>query len=155
MKRIIKTAWFIIVMCAIFYFSNQSGDESVALSDSLANSLLNYIYDLASRHPNGITSHLLNINTFVVLLEWFSNNIRNIAHFSEYFILFISAYECFKEYPIKKIILVSIIFCIVFACLDEFHQLFITDRLGSFNDILIDTSGSLCACLFWHKLCKR
>ena len=40
-----------------------------------------------------------------------------------------------------KVSLQSLIFTFLYACSDEFHQLFITGRSGEFRDVMIDTIG--------------
>ena len=35
----------------------------------------------------------------------------------------------------------AILFVFLYACTDEFHQLFIEGRSGRFRDVLIDTAG--------------
>ena len=35
------------------------------------------------------------------------------------------------------------VFCFIYACTDEFHQLFIAGRSGEFMDVMIDTMGVL------------
>lgn len=139
MKKIVKTTLFVLWMLLIFGFSNQNGVQSSGLSSRLLTYIANFL-------------QVKDIDSFI---NTYSFLIRKTAHFSEYFILFILAYECFKEYGIGNLLLISIIFCVGFACLDEFHQLFISGRSGQIKDVLIDSSGSLFSSLFWHKLVKR
>lgn len=139
MKKFIKTSLFILWLCLIYYFSSQTGTVSGGLSDRV----LRWIADIL---------RISDVNTFV---SNFSFLIRKTAHFSEYFILFILTYECFKEYKIKNILIISIIFCVIYAGFDEYHQLFVNGRSGQFTDVLIDSSGSLVSSLIWHKLFKK
>ena len=48
---------------------------------------------------------------------------------------------------------VVILVCLLYGCLDEFHQSFIPDRYPSVGDIIADIVGSLLFCLlwFWHQ----
>lgn len=139
MKKIIKTILLVIWLCLIYYFSNQNGTTSGGLSTRILVYIGNFfkVSDLESFVSN------------------FSFLIRKTAHFSEYFILFILSYECFKEYKIDELLLVSILFCIMCASFDEVHQLFINERSGQILDVAIDSFGSLSSSLFWHKLIKR
>ena len=123
----------------IFYFSSQNGTKS----DFLSNGILIKIADL------------LRINDVDSFVEMFGILIRKVAHFVEYFMLFILTYECFKEYKIKKVLVVSLLFCILWAFFDEFHQLFVDGRCGQIKDVLIDSFGSFTSLLFWHHLIKR
>ena len=36
----------------------------------------------------------------------------------------------------------------LYACTDEFHQLFVPGRAGRFTDVLIDTTGGIIMLLF-------
>lgn len=69
--------------------------------------------------------------------------IRKCAHFTEYFILTLLMYSLLKEYIIeeKKRYIISIIFCIIYATIDEFHQLFVLGRTASIRDCIIDSLG--------------
>ena len=103
----------ILVCVAIFLFSNQVGEESSKISDDLI--------------------------------------IRKLGHFSEYMILgffsfsylsnlFVKSSE-FKDY--KKTAITSLVFSVVYASSDEFHQTFVAGRDGNIIDVLIDSSGAL------------
>lgn len=51
-------------------------------------------------------------------------------------------FNVLKQYNIHNIYY-AIGLCILYSCTDEFHQLFINGRSGSFRDVLIDTIGIL------------
>lgn len=135
----IKTFLWIFWLVLIYYFSSQNGSESGFLS----NSILIKIADI------------LKINDVDSFIKTFSVLIRKTAHFVEYFMLFILTYECLKEYKIRKVLIVSLLFCISWAFFDEFHQLFVDGRCGQIKDVLIDSFGSFTSLLFWHHLIKR
>ena len=139
MKKTIKTFLWIFWLILIFYFSSQNGTKS----DFLSNGILIKIADL------------LRINDVDGFVEIFGILIRKVAHFVEYFMLFILTYECFREYKMKKVLVVSLLFCILWAFFDEFHQLFVDGRCGQIKDVLIDSFGSFTSLLFWHHLIKR
>ena len=40
-------------------------------------------------------------------------------------------------------IFISVFFCFIYACTDEFHQMFVDGRGASFFDCLIDTTGAI------------
>lgn len=139
MKKIIKTILFVLWLILIFYLSNENGSQS----SNLSNGLLLHI------------ANLLRIKDTASFVSSFSFIIRKGAHFSEYFILYILCFECLKEYGIKNLFICSILFCILYASFDEFHQLFIDGRCGQIKDVLIDSSGSLFSSLFWHLIKKN
>jgi VanZ family protein len=44
----------------------------------------------------------------------------------------------------------------VIACCDEFHQLFLPNRTGSFWDVMVDCSGALLVqSIIWFSMRKR
>ena len=48
---------------------------------------------------------------------------------------------CAWQIKWKKLIVYQFLLAFVFACTDEFHQLFVPDRSGKFTDVLIDSVG--------------
>lgn len=139
MKKLVKTLLLILWLSLIFYFSSQIGTESGGLSSRILAYIGNFL-------------KVSDIDSFV---SNFSFLIRKTAHFSEYFILLILAYECFKEYKIDYLLLTSILFCVLAASFDEFHQLFVSGRSGQVSDVFIDSLGVIFSSLIWHKLIKK
>lgn len=142
MKRIIKTIVLILWLLLIYSLSNQTG----SVSSGLTTKLLTIVGNLIN---NVIT---IDVNNFVLRFGFI---VRKLAHFTEYFILFILTYECLKEYKLNKKALISFIFCVIYAAFDEFHQLFIDGRSGQILDVLIDSLGSTASYFFWHRLIKK
>lgn len=77
--------------------------------------------------------------------------VRKVAHFSIYMILAIFTYIFIEELNIKsksekerlrKNILYTCIFCIIYAIFDEIHQIYVPGRTGKAIDVIIDTLGS-------------
>ena len=54
-------------------------------------------------------------------------------------LLFMSVYEN----DIKKTVIISFLGTFLYACSDEFHQLFIYGRSGEFRDVMIDSTGGI------------
>ena len=71
--------------------------------------------------------------------------LRKFAHASVYFILYILVlnliYQIKEEYKFAYCMM-SIAVCFLYACTDEFHQLFVDGRTGLFSDVIIDTIGA-------------
>lgn len=76
--------------------------------------------------------------------------IRKFAHFTEYFIL--AALFCWNK-PDNRWL--CIIFCVLFACSDEFHQLYVSGRSGQIMDIFIDAGGSAVYLLLHNLIVKN
>ena len=77
--------------------------------------------------------------------------VRKIAHFSIYMILATFTYMFIEELNIKsksekerlrKNIIYTCIFCIIYAIFDEIHQIYVPGRTGKLIDVIIDTLGS-------------
>lgn len=67
--------------------------------------------------------------------------IRKCAHVSEFFILGILVINLISKYNVKYSYLISFIICVLYASIDEFHQLFVPGRSGQVTDVLIDLIG--------------
>lgn len=126
----------IIWMIVIFVMSNTNGNDSSSQSNFFANIILQFI----------------NINR-----ETLTFIIRKAAHMSEYAILALLTYYALTKIAFNKKIIFQITFSISFlyACSDEFHQLFISGRSGQFTDVLIDSAGCLIMLLFSYLWQKR
>ena len=119
----------ILVCIAIFLFSSQVGSESSQISSNLV--------------------------------------IRKLGHFSEYLTLGFFSFAYFSNSLLKnnkcknfkRTVLVSLIFSILYAVSDEFHQTFVDGRDGNIIDVLIDGSGAffgiLLSCILYYVLIKK
>lgn len=134
-SRIILTSLLFLWMFIIFMFSNQPATVSEFYSDSFTSQVIDATLS--------ITNNEINEDEKIELIEDLRFIIRKTAHFSLYFILNLLAYFTFKAYGIKNSFLYSILFSFLFACTDEFHQLFIDNRSGRIFDVFIDTTGAI------------
>ena len=116
--------------------SNTNGNDSSSQSNFFANIILQFIH---------IDKETL---TFLI---------RKLAHMSEYAILALFTYYALIKIAFNKRIIFQLTFLISFlyACSDEFHQLFISGRSGQFTDIIIDSTGCLIMLLFLYLWQKR
>ena len=69
------------------------------------------------------------------------------AHFTIYATLGLSVFSMFKML-IEKIkpvytVIISTLFCLLYAISDEIHQTFVPGRSGQISDVILDTSGAL------------
>jgi VanZ family protein len=69
--------------------------------------------------------------------------LRKGAHVTVFAILFLLADRAFKNYGLsnKKALLCAFIFTILCAVSDEYHQTFVSQRVGSPGDVVIDSLG--------------
>ncbi len=133
-KNYTKLALIITWMFIIFNFSAQPATDSKALSSGIIVTIAETIND-----------EELSTEEEIAILEKFSNPLRKSAHFLCYFILAILVFIFLKDFIAVKptIIIFTVIFCFIYACTDEIHQMFVEGRGPGFIDVLIDTSGSL------------
>lgn len=127
MKKIKYFIPSIILMIVIFSFSNQTGNESSGLSSQIVSWIQTYLH--------------IPVTEFII---------RKLAHMSEYALLtFTFIYGFYKnKFSFNKVCIYSLSCTFLYACSDEFHQLFIGGRAGQFTDVLIDTCGGILAILF-------
>ncbi|KGM97861.1 VanZ family protein [Clostridium novyi A str. 4552] len=132
-KIILKYCLVITWMIVIFCFSKDPATVSNEKSDFVIESLTSLGIDIG-----GIFGKM---STFIV---------RKMGHFTEYFvlcILLIFALAC--KFKVKKTYIAAISITFLYACSDEFHQLFVPGRSGKIMDVLIDTIGGLVAIIIY------
>lgn len=145
-KIILKTILIIVWMFTIFNFSSQNGTESSGTSDKI---LVKIIEVVKNKQLNSIEKEeYINKYSFVI---------RKAAHFTAYFILGLLVLWLIKDlyYITPTTFIFSLIFCFIYSCTDEIHQLFINGRHGSLIDVLIDTSGALTAITIFYLILKK
>lgn len=141
MKKVIRWVLLIVWMIIIFLFSQQSGEVSSEQSRFVV-----YIFNSLGIN---LDSTLGEMSTFLV---------RKAAHFSEYFILGLLAYNVLRdEFKFKISLVIAVLIVFLYACSDELHQAFIPGRGPAFRDVLIDTSGGVTSTLviYLRKLLKN
>lgn len=138
LKRILKALSFIpaiIIMISIFSFSGQTGDNSGSLSFKVSHKIIS------------IGDKIINSNLSNERVDFYAEKIhtpvRKLAHMTEYFLLTIAVSFPLYLYEIRgfRLSIFAFLFCIAFACSDEFHQSFISGRAAMKRDVLIDSIG--------------
>lgn len=131
--------WSLVFVCmvVIFKFSNDPAQVS--------NNKSGFVIELFNNIGVDLSKTLGSLTNFIV---------RKMGHFIEFLVLYFLVYNALKEKYDKKAILISLVFTFLYACSDEFHQIFVSGREGRFTDVLIDISGGMVAsiCLYL-KLC--
>ena len=111
----------------MWFFSSQNGEESGKLSGSIARFILRLIRIEESSNNLARAGHI----------------VRKAAHFSLFALLGLSlgfAITPFNK-PIHAFWGLSI--AIISAILDEYHQTFVANRAGMWQDSLLDTCGAI------------
>ncbi|WP_138207306.1 VanZ family protein [Haloimpatiens lingqiaonensis] len=138
-KKIISYTAVILWMIVIFMFSADPADVSDGKS-GLIIEIFNYI-------GLDLNSYLGQATNFIV---------RKAGHFTEYFILCILVFNALRyNFNKKKCLKIAIFFVFLYACSDEFHQLFVPGRSGQFRDVFIDTLGGILGGLIFFKFYKN
>lgn len=137
----------ILWMGVIFAFSNQNAEVSENVSDGFTSKVVDVVASV--KKDESIKENKKEI------IEDSRLFIRKTAHFSLYLVLGILIYLNVKD--VKKInpIIISLMFCILYACSDEIHQMFINERTAKVLDILIDTTGSLIGILLIYLFSSK
>lgn len=145
-KILFYTIILIIWMSLIFFFSHQSSVDSDGVSNGMMNKIINFTENIINYEFS--EQEIENIYKYGIV------PLRKSAHLFMYFILGIlclNFINCFDLEKIKKII-ISLLICILYACIDEIHQLFIIGRSGEIKDVFIDSIGSILGILLISRI---
>ena len=149
MNKKISIILVFLWMIVIFMFSNQPSDTSSKYSNGFTRNLVVFINKLQNKT---LSEKELNLK-----IDKYHIVIRKLAHLTEYLILGILVMNLLINYNIelKRLLLISLIICILYACSDEIHQLFIKGRSGQPLDVLIDTIGSTLGIAIYYIINKK
>ena len=138
-KKYIVGILCIFWMLFIFYMSAQVADDSQAMSNEVIY-LISSIFHLGLEDSMSIWSAI----SFII---------RKMAHMGEYAILAILFYLYGCEAGWKDVWLYAFIGATIYACTDEFHQLYVIGRSGEIRDVLVDTIGAMIGLgiFYWIK----
>lgn len=139
MKKIRYFIYAIIWMIFIFIESSMTAQTSSGQS--------NVIVDMIHTWLPVSNSHLDTISFLV----------RKCAHITEYIILALLIYYGFYKNDHTSLFYPFFI-SLIYAGLDEFHQLFVPGRSGQFQDVMIDSIGiiiAICCIAFFQKIKKK
>ncbi len=132
-KRITFSILIIINCIVIFNFSAQDSEKSNESSGIVVNRVVNTISTVNKKVKK---ENIKDTVTFIV---------RKCAHFSIYTLLGIWLMNLANTFDIstKRKILMCVLFGILYASSDEFHQSFVGGRSPEVMDVCIDTCGVL------------
>lgn len=124
------------IMLIIFGFSASTGEQSSGLSLELTKDIVSMVTD--------ITNGEINQEEEFKLIEMIHTPIRKLGHLTEYAVLGLTLCIPFYFYHNKRkmnLYVYSEGFLFIYACIDEFHQLFVAERSGRLSDVIIDSLG--------------
>lgn len=132
-------SWILVIlwMFNIYYLSNMDSE----LSNTKSKDTINTVVESSVVVTNKDISKD-NLNSIVNALN---KPLRKCMHSFVFFILVILFINAFNNSNIRnyKCYLFSIVLSFIYACFDEFHQLYVTGRTGQLMDIGIDMIGVL------------
>lgn len=137
-KKIIKWIILILWLGVIFMFSHQA--NSGEITKDIISTTIN-----VKEEPKSES-----------LLDGINYVIRKSAHISEFTVLTLILFSLLKEYTNSelKIVIISLIGCLVFAAGDELHQYFVPGRSALVTDVLIDFIGAIVALIIYFIILK-
>lgn len=154
------------MMALIYWFSAQTADTSSGLSGGICTKLV--------RFADRILGLGVDREGIRQLAEMIETPLRKCSHFLEYLLLgmavethfsiaeniFFASGEQGEEDKtggadsgrIRRIIFFAVLFSMLYACTDEFHQIFVPGRACRAADVLIDTAGALTGALIANRI---
>ena len=142
-KRIIVWTALVLITGAIFLFSAQTADQSSDLSRSVLREILKKLI------PNYEAMGTEEQRQMILL---YHHLVRKIAHFMVYLLWggLLSALVYLYGLSRAKQALIVLSAGFIYACSDEFHQLFIPGRGAQWSDVFLDFSGVAAGLvIFW------
>ncbi len=150
---IIAAVLLCLLYMMIFSFSDQDGEQSSSISYFISEKCVEILNSISGRNWTELFMQ--------DLTEYFEHPIRKLAHFSEYACMGILVYHMLRPWMErgKKLYVITVIWVFLSAAGDEFHQLFIPGRYGSFADVCLDTCGGafgMIICIWIdRKICRK
>lgn len=131
----ISALLLVLLYLLIFFFSGQNGEESGGLSHMVSEKCVEIINAFSGEQWTDIFRE--------ELILYFEHPIRKLAHFSEYACMGILVYFMLRPWKDRgmRLYLMVVLWVFLSAAADEFHQLFVPGRYGSFTDVCLDTLG--------------
>ena len=127
-------------------FSSDSGTASSKKSDSV---IINLVEVISNKKVNNKDRDKY--------IEKYVFPVRKCAHFTIYLILGILVISLLSEYRIlnSKTVLYTLLIVFLYACSDEFHQLFVSGRSSEIRDVLIDSSGGFIGSYLYYLFRRK
>ena len=146
LRKVIKFTLVICCMLIIFMFSSDSGTASRKKSDSV---IINLVEVISNKKVNNKDRDKY--------IEKYVFPVRKCAHFTIYLILGILDISLLSEYRILnfKTVLYTLLIVFLYACSDEFHQLFVSGRSSEIGDVLIDSSGGFIGSYLYYLFRRK
>lgn len=139
----------VLWMGFIFFMSANDGDHSQGMSDGVTSLVLSAVWPGYSG---------MSPDEQMAVVESLSFPVRKAGHFSEYAVLGLLVFLTLRQIQalrasqalrgarrIAPAAAGAVFVAFLYACFDEFHQLFVAGRSGQPFDVGVDTAGALVA----------
>ena len=131
-KKLIYIVLIIVVLISIYLFSSMNWKDTNSVSKGIIMKGIDIVEVITHKEYDK-----------KVIVNKLNYPIRKCAHFLLFLLSGICIYLLLNSFHIPHKILISIVISIIFAILDETHQMFSLGRSSSILDILIDSIGSV------------
>lgn len=138
---LVAAVMLLLLYMMIFSFSAQDAEQSGGLSHRISETCVEIAESVAGRAWTDVVKGQL--------VDAFEHPIRKMAHFMEYCYMGVLVYAMWCPWLERGRRLYGLVVIWVFlsAAGDEFHQLFVPGRYGSFSDVMLDTCGGIAGLL--------
>lgn len=139
---IVSAVLLSFLYAVIFSFSGQDGEQSSSVSQQISRKCVEIADDL--------TGNQWTEEKKADYARMIEHPIRKTAHFMEYACMGVLVYVMWCSWVERgrRLCLLTVAWVFLSASADEFHQLFVAGRWGSFQDVCLDTLGGACGALF-------
>ncbi len=153
-KIIISYIAVILWASLIFIMSSMDTYESNYKSKKTINEIIEK--SVETTNNLGLTDKHPSNNKMNLVINKLNKPLRKLAHASEYLILTILLIIALINSKIKgkKLYIIALLICFLYASTIEFHQTFVNGRTGQFTDTIIDTIGGLIGCIMFILINK-
>ena len=148
---IVFSLFVILWILGIYKLSSMNTNSSNGKSSSFISVFIEDTLEVTNKY--GITDSHPDENKLNKATNLLNRPLRKVAHASVFFvlsfliILFINYMFDVKRYWLSSII--TMLFIIILAGLDEYHQSFVDGRTSDIKDVLIDCAGGLVGIIFY------
>ncbi len=133
LRRVLCVTLAVAVLTTIFLFSNQVNQVSQQFSGSITGWVGEHLHLLTQEDIAEKTARFEEVNLIL----------RKLGHACGYLLLSIAVMTALSQFPLplKRRLLLAVFICVLYACSDELHQLFVDGRTGRLMDVLWDSCG--------------
>uniref|UniRef100_UPI004055EF26 VanZ family protein n=1 Tax=Acetatifactor sp. TaxID=1872090 RepID=UPI004055EF26 len=149
---LVAAVMLLFLYSVIFSFSDQNAEQSGSLSYMISEKCVVFLDALTAKNWTAAFQQELAL--------YLEHPIRKLAHFAEYAFMALLVYIMWRPWMERgrRFYFLVIIWVFLSAAGDEFHQLFVPGRAGSFADVLLDTGGGvfgIVCCVLVEKICTH